>query len=271
MGRSVARFFRRTSQSTRSLFSKELDTFYINSLVKDLKQLDQSLSDGSISLQWSVEAMKILKKIQVEQLTLLKNFTVTISHGAHEDGWVNQYMQDSIAMLDFCNSLKFSVARMSRYCMMVELIIENQAVSSKTIKFDEKLVSESQKYLCVKMMRETIRLGCRVQAKRKGKENKGITAAMLAAKRTMVVVSVLLVSAIVSPVSIELGSSDLHCRFPQLKPFVDILSILLCRFQERAFAALKSSGFMLYEHEIVGRMIVDLQAQVDKEVKDRDI
>ncbi|PKU87256.1 uncharacterized protein LOC114579770 [Dendrobium catenatum] len=103
------------------------------------------------------------------------------------------------------------------------------------------------------MMRETIRLGCRVKAKRRGKENKGITAAMLATERAMVVVSVLLVSAIVSPVSIELGSCDLHCRF-----------------HERAFAAPKSSGFMLFEHEIVGRMIVDLQAQVDKGVKDRD-
>lgn len=276
MVRSVMMFFGRSSQSPRSHFSKDLDAFYY-SLIEDLNQLNQSLSDGSISLHWSVEAMNILKKLQVELLTLVKKSTLIISHGA-EDGWFVQYMQDSMAMLDFCNSLKFAVARMSRSSKMVEIIIQNlssngnnlQAVSSKTIKFDEKLDDESQKYLCAKMMRETIRLGRRVQAKGKGKENKSITAVMLAAKRTMVVVSALLVSAIVSPVSIELGDSDLHCKFPQLKPFVDTLSTLVSRFHERASTAWKGSGAVLLEHEMVRRAMVDLQAQVVEGVMDKE-
>lgn len=214
--------------------------------------------------------MNVLKNLQIEQLNLFKKSTLIISTEA-EDGWFDQYMQDSMTMLDFCNSLKIAVARMRRCCMMVEIITQNlitnannpQSVSSKTIKF-EKSGSESQDYLCVKMMRETIRLGCRVQGKRKGKENKSVTAAMLAAKRTMVVVSVLLVSAIVSPVSIELGGSDLHYRFPKMKPFVDAISTLVCSFHERAS---KGSGSVLLEQEMVRKVMVDLQAQVGEGVK----
>lgn len=175
-----------------------------------------------------MEAINVLKKLQVEQLNLFNKSTLTSSPSA-ANGCFDQYMHDSMAILDFCNSLKLALARMSQYCMMVEIIIQNlsingnnlQAFSSKTVKLDENLLGERQKYLCIKMMKETIRLCFIVQAKRKGKENKSITVVILATKRTMVVVLVLLVSAIVSPISIKLCGSDLHCKFPHLKQFVD--------------------------------------------------
>ena len=40
--------------------------------------------------------------------------------GGAGDCWLEQYMQETAALLDICNALKSAVARMHRYCMVVD-------------------------------------------------------------------------------------------------------------------------------------------------------
>ncbi|XP_020573712.1 uncharacterized protein LOC110020082 [Phalaenopsis equestris] len=233
--------------------SKDLDAFYY-SYSEDLSQLSKSFSIGSISLNCSIEAMKILKKIQVELLILIKKSNLLICSGTEEGDWFSQYMKDSITMLDFCNSLKLAVSRIDRYRILVDIMINklNKNYSSKIIEF------ESKKYSNFNTVEETI------------KQCEGISVEDESNNSIMVVVSVLLHSTIVSKVSIELGGCDLASRCPQLKPFIEMLSMLVREFNERDFVIKNGSGSELVEHDIVRRMMVDIQTQVMDGIEDKE-
>ncbi|KAG0480553.1 hypothetical protein HPP92_011411 [Vanilla planifolia] len=269
MGRSMLQWFCSSPEEENNrcqLLTADLEAFYC-CLLEDLNLLEQSLSVGSISLEWSVEAMNLLKKVQVELLYLFKKYKLSIP-GDAGDGWFNQYMQDSVATLDFCNSLKFAVSRIDRHRMIVDIAIQKldrniclKAFFSETVDLEK---SESQKMI------EAVIIGSRVQAGQNRAEDEDVTLLMLAAKNTTVVVYFLLISALVSPVSVQLGGGDLPSRFPQLKVFDEMLSTLVGRFRERASAAPDHSGLLLSERETVGKAMRDIRAQVARGVADEE-
>ncbi|KAI0528546.1 hypothetical protein KFK09_001088 [Dendrobium nobile] len=231
--------------SSNQISSKDLDDFY-NSYCEDLNKISNYFARGSLSLNWSVKAMKILKKMQVELLILIKKSNLCISIGTEDGNWFNQYMKDSMTMLDLCNSLKFAVSRVDRYRMMVDIMMNefNKNDSSKIMEF------KSQEYLILHTVKETTGQG----------EDGSISSAMIA----------LLHSAFVSQVSIKLGGCDLTCKYPQLKPFIKMLSMLVREFNERDSTMENRSGSELIEQEIVAKVIVDIQTQVVDGIEDKE-
>lgn len=249
---------------------EEACVFFCSSLLEDLKRLEQALAEGSVSLRWSAEAMNLLKKMQVELLALLSKSQLPISYGAEED-WFDQYMKETEALLDFCNSLKSAVSGITRYRMAVDVAVpglrdadpsssSSVAVNRKEL---ERVERERRSFLDVAAVKGTTRVANGVQKEGGGgggdKHNESINVAMLAAKNTMTAVSQLLVSAIVSPVAIDMGSSR---GFPQLKPLAVALTALVGRFKERVPTPEGSSGVVLFEHEMVDRVVGDLKAQL---------
>ncbi|KAL0927033.1 hypothetical protein M5K25_001185 [Dendrobium thyrsiflorum] len=237
--------------SSNQISSKDLDDFY-SSYCEELNKISKYFSRGSLSLNWSVKAMKILKKMQVELLILIKKSNLRISIGTEDGNWLNQYMKESITMLDLCSSLKFAVSRVDRYRMMVDIMMNkfNKNDSSEIMEF------KSQEYLILHTVKETIT----GQGERIDVEDKSISSAMIA----------LLHSAVVSQVSIKLGGCDLAYKHPQLKPFIKMLSILVGEFNERDLTIENRSGSELIEQEIVAKVIVDIQTQVVDGIEDKE-
>ncbi|KAH0437042.1 hypothetical protein IEQ34_026305 [Dendrobium chrysotoxum] len=195
--------------------------------------------------------MKILKKMQVELLILIKKSNLRISTGTEDGNWFNHYMKDSMTMLDLCNTLKFAVSRVDRYRMMVDIMMNefNKNDSSKNMEF------KSQEYLILHTVKETTGQGERIDV-----EDESISSAMIA----------LLHSAVVSQVSIKLGGCDLAYKYPQLKPFIKMLSMLVGEFNERDSTIENRSGSELIEQEIVAKVIVDIQTQVVDGIEDKE-
>ncbi|KAJ6821090.1 uncharacterized protein M6B38_395180 [Iris pallida] len=272
MGWSVVPCFR--SRDHCPVLAEEARAFF-SILLEGLKKLDMSLAEGSVSLRWSVEAMNLLKRMQVELIALLKRSQLPISFETEED-WFNQFMQETATLLDLCNSLKFALSGINRYRMVTELVIQKMvqddsacSLSLKDLEF-ERLVGEARS--SVRATKDNVSSSSTTSTGINGNEgrsklnnsNKSIAAVMLAAKATMVAVSLILVSAIVSPIPIDVASEELISGSPQLlRPFADMLTALIARFRERVSKPDEDgSRFVLAEHEMVDSAVGDLRAQV---------
>ncbi|PKA46954.1 Protein BPS1, chloroplastic [Apostasia shenzhenica] len=99
-----------------------LEAFYA-SLSQDLRHFSASPSNGSVPILWFAEAMKFLKNTQLQLQNLLKGSNLPISSEA-EEGWFNQCMKSTAALLDLCNSIKSAVSKINQYRMKIEIAIQ---------------------------------------------------------------------------------------------------------------------------------------------------
>ncbi|KAG1369964.1 protein BPS1, chloroplastic-like [Cocos nucifera] len=220
--------------------------------------------------------MSLLKKMQVELLVLFKKSKLPISYGAEED-WFDQYMKETATLLDFCNSLKSAVSGINRYRMVVELAIQKLGEDNSSSMVDvnnvefERVHRAHERFLDAGVMKETSRLGSGISSGGNQVQVKSMAVVMLAAKTTMIVLSLLLISAMVSPVSIDMGNGDITHKVPQLKPCMELLTQLVGRFHERTPRPESGSGLALVEHEMVDEVVGDLKAQVvEGRIEDRE-
>ncbi|KAM0940560.1 hypothetical protein DsansV1_C18g0151551 [Dioscorea sansibarensis] len=270
------------SSSSQCPFSEEAATF-CSSLIECLRKLEESLARSSVSLHWSIEAMNVLKKLQLDLLSFLKRFDLPISCEVEQD-WFNHYMDATITLLDLCNSMKFAISATHRYRMTVSFAIEtlrryeedddlsscmvtlNKIIECKGL---ESLQQQQQKRKTVFQQHDRMKV-CSLMMPLKGcskKHVKSLSMIIFAAKSVMVILSLLLVSAIVSPVSIEMEGDCLFRRkFPELKLFMEMLEALVGRFREKSSLSLSSpengSRLVLVEHEMVDKVVGELKEQV---------
>lgn len=238
---------------------------FCSSLSGDLKKLGQSLVKGSISLQWSTEAMNLLKKMQVEFLKLVNKSGLPFSLGG-ENG-LEEYMEATIMQLDFCNLLKKAISKVERYQMAVSFALEklqsDRSISTYKLEIDS-LETERKTLLNVQNSGD-IMLDKHVPECRKCK--KGINSVLLMIKSTMTILSLLLVSAIVSPVSIDMGR-DIANGFHHLGPFATPLMMLNCQFRERNMEPEGRLNVGLVEMEMVEKAVADIKSQIVEGVEE---
>lgn len=74
-------------------------------------------------MRWCADAMRLVRRMQRDLLAVFRSADAPVAaadcHGAG-DCWLEQYMQETAALLDLCNALKSAVARIHRYCMVVD-------------------------------------------------------------------------------------------------------------------------------------------------------
>lgn len=259
-------------QSRYTADLKEDASMFLSSLTDGLARLDESLSKESVSLKWSIEAMNLLKNMQTDLLALFKKFNLPISIGSDED-WFDQYMQETAILLDFCNTLKAAISRYNWYCMIVDLTIQMLADDnpSKIVDFDKmefNRMEKSQEWLFdMKVVNETVKVGYKTS-------DKEMMLIMLATKTTMLVLSLILVSSMTSPVSVdtngaEPGSTngaDPGSRVQEVKPCFDLLSLIARKVGER----FENAEITIVEHEMIAELLRDLKGQlVEGVAKDR--
>lgn len=266
MGRSVMPCFRRRSFLADDADAVDDDSSaFCASLADGLRRLEESLAKDSISLKWSAEVMSLLKKMQAELLAVVKKSKLPITYGAEED-WFDQYMQETAALLDFCNMFKSAISGFNRYCMIVDLAIQILTKDAPGLidigEFEfERLERATGKVLDAKAVRETLGLADTITAWGNKKDEKGIAVVMLAAKTTMLVMSLLLFSALVSPISIDVGGAGINCSPPELKPCLEALVSISDKFRERFQEADTEFGSVLFEHKVMAEAARELKGQ----------
>uniref|UniRef100_A0A1D1XGK9 Protein BPS1, chloroplastic n=1 Tax=Anthurium amnicola TaxID=1678845 RepID=A0A1D1XGK9_9ARAE len=233
---------------------------FCSSLSEDLRALEGALGEGPVSLRWSADAMRVLKKTQVELLALFRRSQLPAAVGP-EMGWFDQYMEETAVLLDLCNHLRSVASGISRYRMVVDLAV--QRIQDGSPPELETLESDHREFLGVAQRREpTLPDDAAAPPDRTTRDKSATGTAMLAARCATVAISLMLVSAFVSPVRIDVGEEGTAREFPQLGPLPASLASLVGRFRER--------GAALAEHQLVRDAVGDVRSRLGKGSADDD-
>lgn len=255
------------------------------SLVEGLAHLESTLEvdhqSGTVSMRWCADAMRLVKRMQREMLAIFRKADVPVAAGAAGAGagdWFEHYMQETAALLDFCNAFKAAVSRMHRYCMVVDfaaqvivggrgcdggaaaaasLVVEpcqaqGQAASSAA--FRDKMADAKA------AVAEAERLGRAIIVSGAGGDDAagGMVVVTLVAKITTSILSMFVLQALTapSPATVDdngsarptIASVDVDV-VPELEPWCESLSLIHARFPSPAAVA---------EHEKVATAVRDL-------------
>ncbi|XP_040384677.1 uncharacterized protein LOC102706330 [Oryza brachyantha] len=249
---------------------------------------------GAVSMRWCADAMRMVMRMQRELLVMFKKADVPVGGavsygggggggGGGDDGggcWFEHYMQETAALLDFCNAFKSAVSRLHRYCMVVDFaaqvgsLVADDGSSGGWLQEDQPaddavrdrlsdvraVVSEAER-LARKIMSSTSSAG--------GDDDddaSGMVVVMLVAKITMAVVSMFVLQALTSPI-IPLATDD-RCTFghaavpvPELQPWRESLSVITDRFPRRPSVA---------EHERVAMVVRSMMVNTKTEGSETD-
>ncbi|CAL9058265.1 protein BPS1, chloroplastic-like [Musa acuminata AAA Group] len=222
---------------------------FCTSLTEDLKGLELSLAKDSISLRWFVEAMSVLKRMQVRLLALLKKSELPISYEAED--WFDQYMQESASLLDFCNSMKSALSGINRSRMALELAVHKLSEDNE---FGlERLQKAHEEILDFRIEKERLGLAKGgILLGGNGGDDKNMAIVMLAAKTTVTVLSWFMISAMISPVPVNMEDKELTSSIPELQQCMEMLTRISSLGIGREVA--------LVEHEMVNEAVEELQA-----------
>ncbi|KAG2560858.1 uncharacterized protein LOC120643883 [Panicum virgatum] len=243
------------------------------------------LSSGSVSMRWCVDAMLLVKRMQREMLAIFRKADVPAAGAVSSRGggaaagagdWFEHYMQETAALLDFCNAFKAAVSRMHRYCMVVDfaaqvgggagaaaasLVVESAAAAPRAVEAGGQRASSAaaaarDKIAEVKAtVAEAERLGRTIISGGSGGDGGGMVVVTLVAKITTSVLAMFVLQALASPPA-QLGDGAgvrptlaAAVDVPELEPWCESLSLIHARFPSRATVA---------EHEKVAMVVRDL-------------
>lgn len=234
---------------------------FCSSLSEDLRALERSLGEGSVSLRWAAEAVRVLKKTQADLLALFRRSRLPTSFGAKE-GWFDLYMEETTVLLDLCNHLRSVTSCISRYRIVVDLVM-HQIQKGSTPEF-EALEAEHQKLTEATRQRETTKTpddATTAPPEQIQCDTSATGVAMLAAKCATVAISMIIISAFTSPVSIDVEEEQITGEFPQLGPLAGSLASLVAHFRESCGGG---PGVALAELELVRDSVGDLRRQLER-------
>ncbi|MCD9644088.1 hypothetical protein HAX54_032066 [Datura stramonium] len=99
----------------------------LDSFSNEIKNLQLSLSKNSLTLQWCVEAMTLLKKLHSEfLLIILEKLKVPFTwNNTLINDLLNLYMNESLNIMELCNMLKSSSFKINMYHLTVDATIKN--------------------------------------------------------------------------------------------------------------------------------------------------
>lgn len=190
-------------------------------------------------------------------LALLKKSELPISYEAED--WFDQYMQQSASLLDFCNSVKSALSGINRSRMAVELAVhklseDNEFGLERLQKAHEEILDFSIEKERLGLSNGGILLGGN------GRDDKNMAIVMFAAKTTVTVLSWLMISAMISPVPINMEDKKLTSSIPELQQCMEMLTELTRSFDKRISSLGIGREVALVEHEMVNEAVEELQA-----------
>ncbi|WRX31029.1 hypothetical protein QQP08_023516 [Theobroma cacao] len=236
------------------------------SLGIDLQKLQVSLSENSLSLQWCRDVVNLLRKMHFHLLCFVQKSEPTMLwEGVN---CLEEYMEESLILLDFCNCLKSAISGMNRYCLLIDVaankLHDEKSLSSASSSKNEieRLERESKNLYGIEIKGKDLNLFSQEICKTKSRDVN--VRVICAVKGTMSVLCLLLFSSIFYPVSIKVDDG-LYSNFPQLKLFSVSLRKLVCSFFEGLDGDNKDyTRPVLVENKMVESRVLNIKDQASR-------
>lgn len=236
--------------------SEDLQAFY-GALARGLDNLDRSMSENFISCQWLKEALNLLKAMHVGVILLVEKLGLPVSLKGEE--WLNDYMDETLKLLDICNALKVGISGLEHYQMVVELSLMKLDGLEKVVPLNSKvlndldackeeaarLTAEKKKIVVSKKLTDGRLKFCLNEKNLQSKFAKwnGFWGVMFAVKNVTSLISWFLISGLVYPLPLDLKSDSGNVSFQSQwsTPFLH----LYLRFNEELGKNRKENGSSL--------------------------
>ncbi|CAO2143576.1 unnamed protein product [Urochloa humidicola] len=263
-------------------------------LVEGLAHLESTLevddhgggegSSGLVSMRWCADVMRLVKRMQREMLVIFRKADLPASaassrRGAGAGDWFEHYMQETAALLDFCNAFKAAVSRMHRYCMVVDFATQvgraaaagrddDGAAAAASLVIVESAAAAAVDPCAAEPGQAAVRDKIKeakaavAEAERLGRTvisgaGAGMVVVTLVAKITTSILSIIVLQALTSPSESSLDAGGVQVQpalaaaavVPELEPWRESLSLIHARFPSPATVA---------EHENVAMAVRDL-------------
>lgn len=233
-----------------------------SSLITDIDRLQTSLRpEGSVSLKWCSEATNLLRKIHFQMLLCYEKVPCSW------DGIniLEEYMKETLDLLDLCNCLKSAISGMGRYRLMVDIAIgkfcdDDEIPEATAMTEIERLESGSKKIYGVEMWKDMNLFEITGMPKTKIRF-------IYAIKSTITVMGKLIFSAVLYPVSNIGKEEEVYREFPQLKLFSVSLGRLVDCFLKGKDDTRRQ---VLVENKVVEKAVLDIKEEVLKGKEARD-
>eukprot|EP01018_Ginkgo_biloba_P020069 Gb_41259 [translate_table: standard] len=256
--------------------NEDLYAFYA-ALARGLDNLESSLSTNFISFQWLKEALDLLKYVHSAVILMVDKLNLSVS--LRGEGWLNEYMDETVKLLDVCNVLKAGLSGLKGYQMLVELALRKLNVTGNVTPMSfmaihtldtckdevESLEAKNKKILQSKKLTDG-RLNFFLNEKHlesKFVKWNGVWGVMFAMKKVTSLISWLLISALVYS-----GSLDVHLKF-DCKSFQSQWSASFAHLYDRFLVELgkncdgnRGSVLLLHELETLESIITDFRDKV---------
>lgn len=246
--------------SSRNNIDEPLRSF--SSLVTDIDRLKTSLAGDCISLKWCSEAINLLRKMHFQFLLFMEKSNAPISREGINI--VDEYMKETLDLLDLCNSLKLAMSGMGRYRLMVDFAVRklhDHGFPDKMTKTEiESLESETKKIYGAEKWKD-MNPPKTDMSKTKGKNS--AVHFICAIKATHGAIGMLIFSALLYPIEITVNE-EVYREFPQLKPLSLSLGRLVGCFWKKVEGVKAESGSVLKENQVIEKAVLDIKARVLK-------
>lgn len=223
------------------------------SLEYDVQKLQKSISGDSLSLLWCKEALVLLKRMHSEFLLLVFHRL----NGGVNTRFLDEYMDESLNILELCNLLKSATSEMNRFCIKIDIAMKSKC-------FDEYLDEiQTLGRRRVGKIQNTIK-GRSLTIDTKDSYRNGGGGAATAMRGAMRIISSILVSVILYPVPVKPDDKKIYSEFPQIKSFIDSLQVLARCFNGENGISGGKSFLGSVEYESVEEAIRNAKTQIRK-------
>lgn len=212
-------------------------------------------------MRWCADAMRLVKRMQREMLAIFRKADVSAAivssscnagGGAGAGDWFEHYMQETAALLDFCNAFKAAVSRMHRYCMVVDFAAQVGRAAGGTLVVESAAACTAEpcqasspavrdKIADVKAaVTEAERMGRAIISGAAGDAG-AMVVVTLVAKITTSILSMFVLQALTAPATVDTGDVQPTIAsvvdVPELEPWCESLSLIHARFPSPATVA----------------------------------
>lgn len=246
-------------------------------LARGLENLDRSMSENFISFQWLKEALNLLKAMHAGVILLVEKLDLPVSLKGEE--WLNDYMDETLKLLDICNALKVGISGLEHYQMVVELALIKLNGLEKAVPLNSRVLNDldackeeagrlnadKQKIIVSKKLTDGRLKFCLNEKNLQSKFVKwnGFWGVMFAVKNVTSLISWFLISGLVYPLPLDPNSNSDKVSF-QSQWSTSFLNLYL-RFNEELEKNRKgngSSSLLLRELESLETITTDLRDRI---------
>ncbi|GMH21799.1 hypothetical protein Nepgr_023641 [Nepenthes gracilis] len=241
-----------------SAIDGELASGLFSSLAIDLQELRESLEDKSISLQWCSVAMLFIRKMHSHFLLFTEKYQVPMS--LDRANAMDEYLRESLDLLDTCILLKSAISGISRYKLMVDFVEERLSddgyPSARNIRIKRPAAGADDNLFDIKRWKDKVITASKTKLKCSNMHD------IHAISTAMKVISVLVCCSILHPIPLKLDVEVHNHEFARCDFISGSIQKLVSCFEEIFRCAGERGRLFLSESSMVEDAMAEFTAKL---------